>query len=180
MQDYSLRNVTACLRGKGWAAFIFASLAFVATPASAQSDPLVNTGPDPFSRNPEATAVIGKIILMRDVGPRNAILPEVGLRHTVQTSPDAESIGLIANMMPISDTQASEITSGLSSVQGLGGAIQQPLDLITGSDALSLGNGTSQAGNGIGGLVSGAIEGGMSALGSALGGLGTALGSVGP
>ena len=72
MQDYSLRNVTACLRGKGWAAFIFASLAFVATPASAQSDPLVNTGPDPFGKNPEATAVIGKIILMRDVGPRNA------------------------------------------------------------------------------------------------------------
>ncbi len=174
-----LRTATADHCGQGGIALFFAALALIATPAAAQSDPLVNTAPDPFSKNPEVTPVVGKIILMRDVGPRNAMLPEVGLRHTVQTSPDPEAIGLIANMMPISDAQASEITSGLSAVQQLSGTIQQPLDLIAGSDALSMGNGTSQSGNGIGGIVSGTIENGMSILGSALGGLGSILGSAG-
>lgn len=180
MQICSLRNAVPSPRGQGVAALFFAMLFLSASPAAAQSDPLVNTGPDPFGKNPEATPVVGKIILMRDVGPRNAVLPEVGLRHTVQTSPDPEAIGLIANMMPISDAQASEITSGLAAVQNVNGTIQQPLDLIAGSDALSLGNGTSQTGNGIGGLVSGTIENGMSILGSVLGAIPTTLGSVSP
>jgi hypothetical protein len=180
MESWMSRKVPACLRGQGGISLLFAAFALSATPAAAQSDPVVNAAPDPFIKNPEATPVIGTIILMRDVGPRNAILPEVGLRHSVQTSPDQAAIDMIVSMVPISDEQASQITSGMSAVQDINGTIQQPLDLIGGNDALSSGNGTGQGGNGIGGLVSGTIENGMSILGSALGGLGTALGSVGP
>jgi hypothetical protein len=86
---------------------------------------------------------------------------------------------MITNLKPISDDQASSIVGGLSSVQSISGNLQQPLDLLAGSDALIVGNGTGPSGNSVGGLVSDTIGSGMSILGSALGGLAGIVGNAG-
>jgi len=111
----------------------------------------------------------GYIIISRDVGPRNALTPEVGVRYTVGTAPDPAMMAFATSVTAITDMQASEISGALGSLGGVGSGVQQALSSIGIGERLQAGESVGHSGSGVGDTVGGAIAAGMGALSSALG-----------
>lgn len=112
---------------------------------------------------------LGHIIISQDVGPRNALTPEVGLRYTVPTSPDPADLAFAGQVTAITNSQASEITGATNIAANIGTTLQGPLELIGGGDQIASGGSFGQTSGGfIGDTVNGAISGSMSALAGVL------------
>lgn len=109
----------------------------------------------------------GSIIISRDVGPRNALTPEVGLRYSIPTAPDPADLAFAGQVTAITDEQASEISSSTSIVSAIGTTLQGPMDMLTGADGMNSASDSllGQSGGGfIGETINGAIGDSMSAL----------------
>jgi hypothetical protein len=116
-----------------------------------------------------AEAERGHIIISRDVGPRNALTPEVGLRHTVDTAPDPADLAFASEVNAITDSQAAEISGATSVFSNIGTTLQGPMELLGGSGQITTNGALGQTSGGfIGDTVSGSIAGGMSALAGVL------------
>lgn len=114
---------------------------------------------------------IGSIIIARDFGPRNALLPEVGVRYRIETAPDPALLAFASTVSAITDAQASEITGTFSSLPDTGLTIQQSLSTVGFGEQVQSNGTVGQSANGIGDTVGGAIAAGMGALGGVLGAL---------
>jgi hypothetical protein len=111
----------------------------------------------------------GHIIITRDVGPRNALTPEVGLRYTIATAPDPDELAFDGQVTAITDAQASQISGSVSVVSNIGSTLQGPLELLGGGDRIASEGSLGQTSGGfIGETVNGAISGSMSALSGVL------------
>lgn len=111
----------------------------------------------------------GHIIITRDVGPRNALTPEVGLRSSIATAPDPEELAFGDQVTAITDAQASEISGSVSIVTNIGSTLQGSLDLLGGSERITGNSALGDSSGGfIGDTVNGAISGSMSVLSGVL------------
>ena len=108
---------------------------------------------------------LGLIIISRDFGPRNAIIPEVGRAHTVDVSPDAMDNAFADVFGALSDDQVAQINSGTGTTPQMGTSILAPTELLAGNDNImreaSVGAGGA---GGLGSTISDAIGQGMGAL----------------
>lgn len=115
----------------------------------------------------------GLIIISRDVGPRNALTPEVGRADTVDVAPDVLDSAFDGVFDALSDGQVAEISSGPGGPSSAQTGIQAPLEMLAGNDNIRSESSANVGGaGGVGGIISDAIGQGMSALGGALSGLG--------
>lgn len=114
---------------------------------------------------------IGSIIISRDFGPRNALIPEVGVRHRIQTAPDPALLAFAGTVSAITDSQAAEISGTFGSLADSGLNIQQVLSSVGFGEQMQANGSSGHSASGIGNSVSGAIASGMGALGSVLGAL---------
>ena len=111
----------------------------------------------------------GHIIITRDVGPRNALTPEVGLRYSLATSPDPDELAFDGQVTAITDAQASEISGTVGIATNIGSTMQGSLDLLGGSERMAGDILVGQTGGSfIGDTVNGAISDSMSALSGVL------------
>ena len=111
----------------------------------------------------------GHIIITRDVGPRNALTPEVGLRYSLATAPDPDELAFDGQVTAITDAQASEISGTVGIATNIGSTLQGSLDLLGGSEQIGGESLLGQSSGGfIGDTVNGAISGSMSALSNVL------------
>ena len=111
----------------------------------------------------------GLIILSRDVGPRNALSPEVGQAHTVRVAPEPSLLAFPNPLEALSDEQAGQVSSGFAALPSMHSILRAPLESLSGNDNIRA-EGAAGAG-GVGNMVGSAIGQGMSALTGALGGL---------
>ncbi len=114
----------------------------------------------------------GLIIISRDVGPRNALTPEVGRADPVRVAPEELYTVFNGTFDALTDSQVAEINSGTGATSATQSAIQAPLEMLAGNDNIrSESAGGIGGAGGVGGIVSDAIGQGMGALASALSGL---------
>ena len=166
-----LQNLNRRFLATGWA--VAASL--LAQPAlaqEAQTAPGAETTPGQetfLTPPPRPGGGPGLIILSRDVGPRNALSPEVGQAHTVRVAPEPSLLAFPNPVEALSDEQVGQISSGFAALPSVHSILHAPLDNLTGNDNIRAEGAAGAAG--VGNMVGGAIGQGMSALTGALGGL---------
>lgn len=115
---------------------------------------------------------LGEIIISRDFGPRNAIVPEVGKAHKVDVSPDVIDSAFADVFGTLSDDQVAQINSGTGTVRSMDATILAPTGMLAGNENIMIEGGANLGGSGgIGSTISDAVGQGMSALNGALGGL---------
>lgn len=137
-------------------AIIVAVATLAATPAAAQQ---------------RGDVPSGHMLILRDVAPRNAVVPGTGEALTVRVAPDPRIFGIVPDTLRILDDEsASGVTGGRPGGVSISGLVGLGLGSEVG--AMSGGAASSEAGRGGGGIgqtIGGTIGIGMGALRGALG-----------
>lgn len=144
-------------RGLKAMATVFGGIGLMATPALADPQPPPPPG--------------GSIIISRDVGPRNALAPEVGIRHFVATTPDPADFAFSSEISAITDAQAAEISGATGVFSNIGSTMKVALDVLSGNDQIGTERAGGQSGGFIANTVGNSIAEGMGALSGVLGNL---------
>jgi hypothetical protein len=140
-------------------------LTLVATPAAAGL---------PGSTQPGAQQVApGNLIIIRNVPPRNAIIPGAGAAVTVPTAPPSIVFAVIQGVgAPLTDSQAASVTGSVSPGQG-GGVVATAIGGVLGAQSM-VGSPASQqgAGSAIGGQIGATVQSSVGMMSGLLGNLG--------
>lgn len=141
------------------------TIALVAAPAKADLPGATQPGAQPVPP--------GSLLILREVPPRNAMLPGVGAAVTAPVTPPASVFSSTNGVFAIlGDNDAASISGQIHPGQS-GGFAGSAVDILLDSGSLlRVGNTERATGGGIGGAVSDAVQTGVDALHIALDALG--------
>lgn len=113
----------------------------------------------------------GELLIIREVGPRNALHPTNGTPHSVPTAPTFPFTSVVSgSLLPITNDDAAAISSGPVSRLSAD-LLTPPFEHTLGSSTAgdTVGRASSGGTNGIGGTIGGAVGNAMGAMHGALG-----------
>lgn len=128
----------------------------------------------PGSTQPGATPVLpGNLLILRQVPPRNAIVPGAGDAVSAPVAPPSAIFSNVTGVgSPLSDLEAASITGNLSTVQA-GAHARSAIDAVLQPNSLIGGSSSERGtGSGSGAMIGDAVQSGLGSLRDALSNIG--------